>query len=147
MAKDENLTLLSEMVKLPTLAALHGAWKYQKNIIKSHFDRGNQTRFGWPPLTPAYAKRKQAKYGDKPMLVATEAMKKATIGHGTVRVNGDIINIEWTRLPFYAGFVSRTREFLDPDQQDEQEIEESVAKYIKKVEKARALPPSPFQDI
>lgn len=150
MADDWNddIQMMRELAELPTLAAMHGVWKYQKEYIKSHFESGNAERFGWPPLSPKYQRRKQREHGSKPMLVATGKLRNAVVGRGKVQASGNMIRITWRSLPKYAKYVDVDRPYLYPDQHDMKKIDKSAQEYINKVsKKGGSKPTSPFKEI
>jgi hypothetical protein len=72
----------------------------------------------WKPLSPAYAKRKQAKYGDKPILRATDTLFRSLTAQGAEgnihRIGND--SAEFGSSVPYGPFHASTRNPLaEPD--------------------------------
>lgn len=71
-------------------------------IVERNFSKGNKGRY--VPLSQQYAKRKQQKYGNKPILVRTGTLKSLMVGGGVITVSGKRVRIKWTGLPAYAEY-------------------------------------------
>lgn len=81
--------------------------------IAQKFSKGNQARYGWPALSPDYAKRKAEKFPGRPMLVQTGELKKSVIGRGAVSLSGDTVSVTFT-VPSYGVDHLKKRNWLKP---------------------------------
>lgn len=105
----------------------------QEAIVAGHFRRGNARRYDFPPLSPKYAARKRKKFGNKPQLVRTGALRATIVGRGQVlRVAGGAI-VRW-RVPGYARHLIRQgRHPVAPDAQDRRKVREVARRWLAQV--------------
>lgn len=91
---------------------------YAKDRIPKHFTNSGQKDANYKPLTPAYAKAKLARYGAKPILVASGKLKnKVTSGYRVIRRGRNVfLDIKYPR---YGSIQRRSgRDFLKLTQRD-----------------------------
>lgn len=124
-------------------------------IVYSHFTRGNQSRYGWAPLSPRYARRKARqtkglRKGMKaagksvpagaglPMLVRTGALRDAITGGGATvrRTAPEAFVIEWANDPHYATYLHNgtpkmpKRSPIEPNADDERQVIDAARRYL-----------------
>ena len=75
-----------------------------RSILGSHFIDGNASKYKYPPLSPAYNRRKIAKFGKKPMLVATGELKNKAMD-AQVKIKNNKSHISSKSPPPYAKFI------------------------------------------
>lgn len=153
LAKIERV---AEMLQeLPTVAAnayangAHGA----APIVDRHFTAGNQERYGWSPLSKAYAREKAGQTkslkagakalgrvvsrGNLPILVASGKLRAAVTArtHQIIR-EGDVAKVIFAELPAYAlyhqdgaGHLPKRSPF-EPNAEDIDRTAAAVQRYI-----------------
>jgi len=123
-------------------------------IVRQHFTTGNQSRYGWPPLSPGYARWKDGstpdlKRGMKaagkvvpkgkalPMLVLTGALRDAIAsGRAVVAIiSPEVVTATWTGLPEYAVYHHKgegvpKRSPILPNAADRQAIIMAARRYL-----------------
>lgn len=72
--------------------------------IGRHFTKSNKDRYNFAPLTPAYAKVKKRKVGNKPILVFSGTWKKSAIS-GTVKATDKGAIVSANNPPGYAQYL------------------------------------------
>ncbi len=77
-----KLKMLQNLPQIMMEAVKHGVTAYAngftgKPFVDAHFTRSNVERYGFPPLSPEYAKWKQRHYGNKPILVRSGDLRKS----------------------------------------------------------------------
>jgi hypothetical protein len=92
-----------------------------EKIVQRHFQFGNTTRYGYPPLSPAYAKRKFKKYGLQPQLVATGYMKDMVLSLYKVYKIRNKYRVVF-KIPEYGKYVSEIRDFTIVNQRDKKDL-------------------------
>ena len=111
----------------------------QDSILGRHFSKGAATRYGYPPLSDAYAKRKAKQFPGRPQLVRTGLMKSTLVGHGSVSTGKGFTKVTFPGAVDYAKFHLQepgARNFLKPNSQDVDDMRELLSKFIRKIVKA-----------
>lgn len=97
-------------------------------ILAGHFTKSNSKIYA--PLSPKYAKAKQKKYGNKPILVATGKTKKSLLGKAKIMPKGnDVYKVTFPKRTFYSVFLveQKDRHPTRPTKEDVQNIAKAVA--------------------
>jgi hypothetical protein len=81
-----------------------------EKIVQRHFTFGNTTRYGYPPLSHSYAKRKFKKYGHQPQLVATGLLRDMVLTLYKVYKIRNKYRVIF-KIPEYGRYVSEIRDF------------------------------------
>jgi hypothetical protein len=128
----------------------------QQPIVASHYTKGNAARYGWPPLSPEYAKEKAGKTkglkaGMKqrgaripagkglPMLVATGALRDAVSSKRAIvtPTGDDRAIVRFTNLPEYAEHLQSgtakmpARSPVDPNAKDMEMVREVMLRHLR----------------
>jgi hypothetical protein len=133
---------IERAAKILEEAAIFGANAYANGgpggtpIVARHFTKGNEGRYGWAPLTPAYAAWKAKHRPGKPMLVARGELKAAVVDipHKIV-AGGDqaIIVFEVPEYGLYhhegAGYLPK-RSPVEPNAEDVAEVANAMKRYL-----------------
>lgn len=106
-------------------------------IVADHFRNGNQARYGFPALSPKYAKWKSKKFPGRPMLVRSGRLRQHIVGRGSVHRTTNGIIIRW-RVPAYTRhLIAQGRHPARPDSADKAAIVDAARRYIRQVIKAK----------
>ncbi len=144
-SEQETALYLERSAKILEEAAIFGANAYANGgagasfgraLVSRHFTRGNQDRYDWAPLTPAYAAWKLKHMPGRPMLVATGELKTAVAGivHKII-AGGDqaIILFDVPEYGLYhhegAGHLPR-RSPVAPNEEDVEAVANAMRRYI-----------------
>ena len=124
-------------------------------IVRQHFTSGNQSRYGWKPLSPSYAAAKAGqtkvlkahmkltgkvvpKGAGLPMLVRTGALRDAISG-GRAKVSrtaGGFL-ISWPNIPHYAIYHHQgtdrmpKRSPIEPNAEDNAAVISAANRYLR----------------
>lgn len=142
-------------------------------IVRRHFTKGNAGRYGWPPLSPRYAKAKEGATKDLkramraegkavpqgkglPMLVSTGRLRDAIAGGrraSITRIGPEAFLIRWPNDPPYAIFHHEgtgkmpRRSPIWPNAEDRAAILAAARRYLSAaVGTASAIPLGQFGD-
>jgi hypothetical protein len=92
-----------------------------EKIVIRHFQFGNETRYGYPPLSPEYARRKIKKHGLQPQLVATGYLKDMVTTLYKVYHIGGKYRVVF-KIPQYGKYVTEVRDFTIVNNRDKKDM-------------------------
>jgi hypothetical protein len=92
-----------------------------EKIIIRHFNPGNDIAYGYPALDPKYLARKQKKYGNQPMLVASGVLRESVISmYKIYKVKGRFRVV--LQIPKYGKYVALIRDFTLVNKRDKNDL-------------------------
>lgn len=106
----------------------HGelSWKetleyWCEKIIIRHFEPGNEEAYGYPKLDPKYLKRKQKKWGNQPMLVASGLLRESvTSMYKVYKIKGKFRVV--LNVPGYGKYVKEIRDYTLINKRDKKDL-------------------------
>ena len=92
-----------------------------EKIIIRHFEPGNDKFYDYPALDPKYLARKQKKYGNQPMLVASGVLRESVISmYKIYKIKGKFRVI--LNVPKYGKYVATIRDYTLINKRDKNDL-------------------------
>lgn len=127
--------MIRKTTNLPTLQAIiqafpaHSAQStkemleyFCEKILVKHFSFSAASERGYKRLDPVYAKRKMAKYGRQPILVASGVLRESATTMYKVYLKGGKYTI-YFNIPEYGKYVIvKGRDWLTPSKRDDKDM-------------------------
>lgn len=94
---------------------------YMNKIIARHFQFGNATAYHYPLLDAKYLARKQRKWGNQPMLVASGLLRESvTTLYKIYKIRGKFRIV--LKIPKYGTYVKNIRDFTLINSKDKKDL-------------------------